>query len=826
MIRTSFNDGWQTRPKVNPFAELSGTKVPFRPVTLPHDAMIERERAAPGGEVTMEGGAGAYFPGGVYEYRKTFAVPEEHRGKRIFVEFEGVYRDAVVFINGDYAGQRPFGYSHFRIDADRFLRYGDDSANEIRVEARAHRDSRWYTGAGIYRDTWLLVGEVVRIAPDGLRVTTPDIDAQRAVVEVATLVENDSIAIRTVDVVTEIRAADGSTVARDTSKITVLPGEPATVRQRLYVRSPLLWSTDTPSLYAATVTLNDLDAETVTFGIRSLRLDPEHGLRINGGTVKLRGACVHHDNGVLGAATFARAEERRVQLLKDAGFNAIRMSHNPMSKAMLDACDRLGMLVVDEAFDVWTSGKSEFDYSLNFPEWWERDIEAMVAKDVNHPSVIMYSIGNEIPETGSPFGAAWGRKLAEKVRSLDDTRYVTNAVNGMLAVMSELGKLRGQSQQKAEQEGEQEVGAGESEEKGINTLMADAGDMMNAISASGLVTEKTAESFAVLDVAGLNYAEARYTLDMDLFPNRIILGTETFPTRIDGNWRLVRQHGHVIGDFTWTGWDYLGEVGIGRPQYLTPDAPRPAHTAPYPYLVAGCGDLDITGHRRPASYYREIVFGLRTRPYIAVRRPEHQGKTWAGTPWAWSDSLASWTWPGSEGNPITIEVYGDAEEVELLVNGRSLGRHPVGEDHRFRTEFDTTYEPGELLVIAYRDGTETGRHTLRSATGPTELRATADRPAITAKGGDLAYVTLTLTDPNGTLHTATDRPVRLEVTGTGVLLGFGSADPVSEERFDAPERRTYEGRALAVLRPTGPGKIHLTATAPECAPVDVVVTVE
>uniref|UniRef100_A0AAU1ZWS3 DUF4982 domain-containing protein n=1 Tax=Streptomyces sp. NBC_00093 TaxID=2975649 RepID=A0AAU1ZWS3_9ACTN len=822
MIRTSFNDGWQARPKVNPFAELSGTKVPFRPVTLPHDAMIERERAAPGGEVTMEGGAGAYFPGGVYEYRKTFAVPEEDRGKRIFVEFEGVYRDATVFINGDYAGQRPFGYSHFRIDADRFLRFGED--NEIRVEARAHRDSRWYTGAGIYRDTWLLVGEPVRIAPDGLRVTTPDIDARRAVVEVATRVDNDSIAIRTVDVATEIRDADGNTVATDISKITVLPGEPATVRQRLYVSSPSLWSPDTPTLYTTTVTLKDLDTETVTFGIRSLQLDPEHGLRINGGPVKLRGACVHHDNGVLGAATFARAEERRVRLLKDAGFNAIRMSHNPMSKPMLDACDRLGMLVVDEAFDVWTSGKSEFDYSLSFPEWWERDIEAMVAKDVNHPSVIMYSIGNEIPETGSAAGAAWGRRLAEKVRSLDSTRYVTNAVNGMLAVMSELGKLRAQSQQRAEQEAG--AGEGEGEDKGINTLMADAGDMMNAISASGLVTEKTAESFAVLDVAGMNYAEARYTLDKDLFPNRIILGTETFPTRIDGNWRLVKQHGHVIGDFTWTGWDYLGEVGIGRPQYLTPDAPRPAHTAPYPYLVAGCGDLDITGHRRPASYYREIVFGLRTQPYIAVRRPEHHGKTWAGTPWAWSDSIASWTWPGSEGKPVAVEVYGAADEVELLVNGRSSGRHPVGEDHRFRTEFDTTYEPGELLAIAYRDGTETGRHTLRSATGPLELRAAADRPAITTQGGDLAYVTLALTDPDGTVHTAADRPVRLEVTGAGVLLGFGSADPASEERFDAAERRTYEGRALAVLRPTGPGKIHLTASAPECAPVDVIVTVE
>ena len=808
MIRTSFNDGWQTRPRVNPFAELSGAVVPFRAVALPHDAMIERERTAAGDDAT-EGGAGAYFPGGAYEYRKTFAVPGQHSGKRILIEFEGVYRDAVVYVNGDYAGQRPYGYSHFFIDVGRFLRFGED--NEIRVEARSHLDSRWYTGAGIYRDTWMLVGEVVRIAPDGVRVATPEIDAERAVVEVATRVENDSIVLRTLDVDTQIRDAAGSVVARDVSKVTVLPGEPATVRQRLYVRSPALWSPDAPALYTATVALGDTDAETVSFGIRSLSLDPERGLRINGETVKLRGACIHHDNGVLGAATFARAEQRRVQLLKDAGFNAIRMSHNPMSKAMLDACDRLGMLVVDETFDVWTAAKNPFDYSLNFPEWWERDVEALVAKDYNHPSVIFYSIGNEIPETGSPAGAVWGRKLAEKVRALDDTRYVTNAINGALAVMSELGALLQQ---------------GADDGTGINTMMADAGDAMNAIGSSELVTRKTAESFAVLDVAGMNYAEARYGLDRDLFPNRIILGTETFATRIDGNWRLVQQHGHVIGDFTWTGWDYLGEVGIGRPQYLNPDTPRPALAAPYPYLLAGCGDIDITGHRRPASYYREIVFGLRTEPYLAVRRPQHHGQTFSGSPWAWSDTVATWTWPGFNGKPITIEAYADADEIELLVNGRSLGHRPAGPEHRFRAEFDTAYEPGELVAIAYRDGTETGRHTLRSANGPVQLRADADRPVITATGGDLAYITLTLTDPDGTLHTAADRAVQVEVSGAGVLLGFGSADPATEDRFDATERRTYEGRALAVLRPTGPGKIVLRATAPDCDPVEVLVAAE
>ena len=744
-------------------------------------------------------------------------MPEEHRGRRILVEFEGVYRDAMVYVNGNYAGQRPYGYSLFRIDADRFLRFG--AGNEIRVEARAHKDSRWYTGAGIYRGTWLLTGGLVRIAPDGVRVTTPDTDTERAVVEVAATVENDSIAIRTPRIRTEIRDAAGNVVAVEESPVSVLPGEPATARQRLYVRAPVLWSPESPALYTAHVTLtgdegetdagSETDAETVTFGIRSLRLDPAHGLRINGETVKLRGACVHHDNGVLGAATFARAEERRVQILKDAGFNAIRMAHHPMSTAMLDACDRLGVLVMDEAFDMWTSAKSDFDYSLHFPQWWEADIEAMVAKDVNHPSVIVYSIGNEIPETGSPAGAAWGRKLAEKVRALDGTRYVTNAVNGMLAVLDDLAAMRSKPS-----------------EDGINTLMADPGDMMNAISSStwspGGRPSRSACSTSPASTTPRPATPSTGTCSRTGSSSAARLS----PPAIDGNWRLVSQYPNVIGDFTWTGWDYLGEAGIGRPQYATADGTRPSFNGPYPWLLAGCGDIDITGHRRPASYYREIVFGLRDRPYLAVQRPEHHGKTWTGTPWAWSDSVASWTWPGSEGAPVTVEVYSDADEVELLLNSQSLGRKPAGDSHRFRAEFETLYQPGELLAIAYTAGTETGRHLLRSAAGPLQLRAETDRHAITADSADLAYVSLTLTDPAGTCCTHADRPVRLEVTGQGVLLGFGSAVPATEERFDATERRTYDGRALAVLRPMGPGKIRLTATAPECEPAEIVITAE
>ncbi|MGW3944039.1 glycoside hydrolase family 2 TIM barrel-domain containing protein [Streptomyces phaeochromogenes] len=811
MLRTCFNDGWQIRPKVNPFAEMAGAAAPFRAVTLPHDALIEQDRVVTNGDAALEDGVRAHFPAGVFEYRKTFFVPQEYQGKRLFIEFEGVYRNATVYVNGNYAGQRPYGYSRFRVDAGRYLHFGQD--NEIRVEARVHQDSRWYSGAGIYRDTWMLVGDLVRVAPDSLCVTTPDIDTKRAVVQVAATLDNDSIEIRTLDLVTEIRDAAGIIVATDKAKVTVLPGEPATARRRLYVFDPLLWNPESPALYSCEVRLHDengtVDTDSTVFGIRFLQLDSRSGLRVNGETVKLRGACVHHDNGVLGTATHARAEERRVEILKEAGFNALRMAHHPMSRAMLDACDRLGMLVMDEAFDVWTSTKSNFDYSLNFPEWWERDIEAMVAKDFNHPSVVLYSIGNEIPETGSPAGAALGRKLAEKIRSLDGTRYVTNGINNLLAVLSDLAQMSEQ----AEEEG-----------TGINTFMTNTLDMVNAISTSEVVTERTAESYDLLDVAGMNYADTRYALDRELFPNRIIVGTETFPTSIDNNWKLVQQYGHVIGDFTWTGWDYLGEAGIGRPQYLTSESASEV-IAPYPYLLAGCGDIDITGHRQPASYYREIVFGLRTQPYIAVQRPEHHGKTWAGSPWAWSDTISSWTWPGFTGKPVKVEVYSAADEVELLINGRSLGREPAGEQHRFHAEFETVHEPGELLVIAYQDGTETGRHLLRTATGPVQLRAEADRPAITAANGDLAYITLTLTDADGTLHTAADRAVSIEVSGSGTLAGFGSAAPSTEERFDTSEHRTYEGRALAVLRPTGTGKIRLHASAPGCEPVEILIAV-
>jgi beta-galactosidase len=807
MTITAFNDGWAYRPKVSAFAELSGASGDWTTVTLPHDALISMPRRAdaPGGA------AAGYFPGGAFEYRKDLLVEESDRGRCFFLEFDGVYRGAMVYVNGALAGRHAFGYSRFTVRIDPYLRFGE--VNEIRVECRAHLDSRWYTGAGIYRDVRLIVKEPVHIAVDGVRVSTPDIEPDQAVVEIVAEVANNGAVTTTVVLASVVDDGRVAEVARDRCPVTVLPGERATVRHRLYVADPALWSVDTPSLYTVRLQLRDgdrvLDEHTVEFGIRRVQVDPHKGLRINGRTVKLRGACLHHDNGPLGAAAIERAEERRVELLKAAGFNAIRSAHNPASSALLAACDRLGMLVMDETFDVWTVGKTDFDYAGDFAQWWERDVAALVAKDVNHPSVILYSIGNEIPETGTAFGGVWSRRLAEKIRSLDDTRLITNGINGFVSVLDMVVA------------GARQMASAQAPSGGVNGMMTQAGVMMNQFSASEQVTRRTEESFSVLDVAGLNYGDGRYELDHELFPGRVIVGTETFPSSIARNWALVLANDHVIGDFTWTGWDYLGEAGLGSVGHAGSGSQAASVAQPYPWLAAWCGDLDITGQRRPASYYREIVFGRRSTPYIAVRRPHHHGKTVLATPWSWSDAIGSWTWEGFEGKPIHVEVYSDAEEVELLLNGTTVGRLPAGPDHEFRADFELVYAPGELVAVAYSDGRERGRGRLVTAGDALVLDVRADRSRLRAHSGDLAFVDIALTDGAGTVHPCRDRLVTVTVDGPAVLQALGSADPATEETFSGPSRRTFDGRALAVIRPTGAGDITVTVHAEGCEPAQL-----
>ncbi|HEX5728713.1 glycoside hydrolase family 2 TIM barrel-domain containing protein [Microbacterium sp.] len=798
MIRLPFLDGWTVGPKLGAFEAPTDATAP-QPVTLPHDAIRDLERSAD----STQGVHAGYYPGGVFEYAKTFDVPEGWRDRTIVLEFEGVYRDAVVFVNGDYAAQEPNGYNGFTVALDPFLRYG--AANRITVDARSHKDSRWYSGAGIYRPVHLVIADPVHIPLDGVRVTTPDIDDERAMVAVATTARNTTRHTRTARIRWAVQAPDGAEVVEDSAPLTVLPGETATARSRLAVPEAQLWGPDSPSLYTVVTSLVDdegtvLDEDRTRFGIRRLQLDAQRGLRINGEVVKLRGACVHHDNGPLGAATLDAAEDRRVRLLKDAGFNAIRSAHNPISRAMLDACDRHGVLVMDELTDVWTKSKTAFDASLGFPNRWQHDVAALVSKDFNHPSVVMYSIGNEILELATPIGASWSRRLAEGIRELDDTRFVTNGINGIIANLDRMGDVMT-----------------DLEASDPNTMMANMGEKMALMNASTLVTESTEESAAVLDIVGFNYADSRYELDAELFPHRVIVGSETFPEKIDVMWGLVTRLPHVIGDFTWTGWDYLGEAGIGRVDYTDTEGYIATGTSgPYPYLLAETGDIDITGHRRTVSFFREIVYGLRSDPYISVHRPEHHGRPTATTPWSWNDTISSWTWDAPEGAPVVVDVYAAADEVELLLDGASVGRARVGDEKAFVARIQTEWRPGELVAVATAGGVEVGRHSLRTAIGAASLAATAEEPEVNADG--LGFVQIALLDESGTVFDHTDKIVTVAVDGPGVLAGLGTGRARTEEPFAGPSVTTYDGRALAIVRPTGPGTITVTVEAPGFAP--------
>jgi len=822
--RSLFNDGWSYRHKATAFQELGGSiAAGWTEIQLPHDAMIGQPRSAdvPRGDVN------GYFPGGAFEYRRTFIAPTELEGLLLLLEFDGVYRDAAVFVNGNLAGQRAFGYSRFSVRIDPYLRFGEE--NEIRVECRTHLDSRWYAGAGIYRDVHLIVKPQTHIRHDSVRVTTPSIEAAGAVVEVASSITNDSPVTKTLRLDVTVLGPDGTETVTGSTPVTLLPGTQAVARRRLYVPDPVLWSVESPELYSVRLRLREaetvVDTEDAPLGIRLLQLDPASGLRINGVPVKLRGACIHLDNGPLGVVSMVGAEERKVARLKAAGFNAIRSSHCPASPALLDACDRLGMLVMDETFDVWTSGKSDYDYSYDFPEWWERDVEALVAKDFNHPSVVFYSIGNEIPETGSPVGSTWGRLLAEKVRALDPTRFVTNGINPFVSMLDQIVP-----QMQAQRAAAADSATSEDRPGGVNTMMAGIGEMMGRIQASDDATQRTEESFAVLDVAGMNYSHARYELDRERFPDRIIVGTETWPTSIAHNWALVQADPRVIGDFTWTGWDYLGETGIGTVRYAADgddDAQPTSFSGGFPELTAWSGDIDIIGSRRPVSFFRETVFGLRRDPYIAVDRPQVSGRTVAvATPWSWTDSLGSWSWPGYEGTQTHIEVYSDADEVELLLDGTSLGRTRVGEAKPFRALFDTVYAPGELTAIAYTSGVQTGSATLRTAFGALSIEALAEHRTLRHDGTDLGFVNLALVDAAGVLEPTADRPVTVTVSGPGTLQALGSGAPSTAEPFTSDTHTTFDGRALAVIRPTGRGTITVVVSAEGCASSSVELTVE
>lgn len=752
-------------------------------VTLPHDAVIHTERVK---DNPIGNGTGFYVGKNVH-YIKKFYLPKEAEGQDVWLEFEGIYQNAFVYINNAFAGRCTYGYGNYFMDVTTFL--NQEAENIIKVVVKNELPSgRWYTGGGIYRDVQMWIGNPLHISCKGIRISTVDVEANQAVIRVVTPIEYTGRMTKDTVVCTEILDRKGNIVAQADTIVTVFAHESKEIRQQLVVSDPLLWDTEHPDLYSCQTSLQ-VDGEIVDkyeehFGIRKLQLDVKKGLRINGKPVKLRGGCIHHDHGILGAAAFEHAEERRVQKLKDAGYNALRMSHYPAGKALLRVCDRLGMLVMDEFTDVWTTTKMDFDYGFHFDMCWEQDVENMIDKDYNHPSVIMYSIGNEIPETGNKIDSDWGKKIADKIRSMDDTRYTISCVNLMLAAMGHMDEIFA------------DLGVNDDgSPREINTMMANLGERMAILTNHEITTRVTEEAFAQVDIAGYNYAANRYEDDIKRFPNRIMLGSETHAPSLRYNWSLVGKYPQVLGDFSWTAWDYLGEAGVGQITYGEEIA---AFYGDYPWRSAYVGSINLIGDRRPISYFCEIVWGIRKKPYIAVQPPQHYGEEKHLSQWALSDGIHSWNWSGYEGKHIVVEVYSDAAEVELFVNEVSAGRKKVGEKQNGITEFDVLYVPGELKAVAYKDGMVM-EQILRTAKSDKCIKLDCSRTTI-AHGGEIAFVEISLTDENGVLNPESNRQIHVKVEGGAELIALGSADPKSEENYWEDTCAAYEGRSLAVIR--------------------------
>lgn len=799
MLRSDFNRAWEFGPQVSIFFSMAGEKP--QTVDLPHDAMLRNARNA------KEGTATGFFPGGAWRYTKTVNAPQEWRDRRVTLEFEGVYRNAMVYVNDELAGQCPYGYSRFFVPLSPYLKYGED--NFICVQADCGRDSRWYSGAGIYRPVHLLVGGLMHIDPVGPKVHAEINGAGTARVLVSTPIINESVETIRATVSTDILDPSGAKAGTETSRCSLRPGQRATIDQTIYLDHPQYWDLEDPNLYTAHIDLirdapgpedtprDVIDEADTRFGIRTLGLDPAHGFMLNGNTVKLRGGCIHHDNGILGAATFTAAERRRIQLLKDAGFNAIRSSHNPASIALLDACDELGMLVMDETFDMWQTPKNADDYANDFPRSWRSDVDSMVDKDYNHPSVVMYSTGNEIADIATGTGIETGRLIAQRIHDTDPHRYVTNAINPMIALTTPALVSKMAAMMPAQDDHGQQS---DPPADGFNDQLS-AEDRMTASMLLPQVGDLIEGTAGALDIVGYNYADVRYEQDHERHPNRIFVGSETYPTRIGDLWRKVLDHPYLIGDFTWTAWDYLGEAGIGQAKY----AGAEYQSAGWPWLTGWCGDIDIIGDRRPVSYYRQVVYGLRTAPYAAVQDPQHADKPAKLQAWSWTDAISSWTWDTAPGNPVTVEAYADADEIIYEVNGREAGRALVGAERPCLAVATIGYEPGTLTVIAIKDGHETGRYTLRTHGKPAAIRLDEQ----TGPGSDIRLISATVVDEQGRPCDQSELKLTATVSGDGTLQGFGTGRPATTESFLDGECTTFHGRALVAVR-NGDGECTLT----------------
>ena len=794
----SFDKNWRFRKDT-----LTGAEQPqysdkgWRLLNLPHDWSIEDlpnqmegEVQGPFTKASVGKAATGFTEGGIGWYRKAFTLNNSYKGKRTYILFDGVYMDADVWINGHHLGNHPYGYTSFSYDLTNYLTTNGKS-NVIAVRAKnLGKNSRWYSGSGIYRHVWLLPVNPVHTKLWGNYITIPEASKDKATIDIQTSVENKSSKVKRIGVKVELMNPMGQVVASKNEALSIPADSSADLTQKLSVTNPRLWDLDHPILYKARVTLIDgsqtIDQTITPFGIRSLQFDGQKGLLLNGLAIKLKGGCIHHDLGPLGAASFDRAEERKIELIKNAGYNAIRLSHNPASPALLNACDRLGMLVLDEAFDMWELPKNPKDYHLYFEDWWQRDLTSMVLRDRNHPSVMMWSIGNEIYEAPDSSGFQNAKRLAGEVRRLDPTRPVTDAIVFLPPYTKKPWK-------------DYEAHVANLDVDGYNYFLDPS-------------------IYFQRDSATLH----RFETERAKNPNKLYISTEYLPGAALENWDATEKYPWLLGGFCWTAMDYIGEAGIGK-SILVPESQKLQkglmgmalfYRNNWPVFNAYCGDLDLIGDRKAESYYKNVVW-RNSAIEILVHRPIPEGQKEVIATWGMPDEIKSWTWPGQEGKKMQVDVYTRSKTVKLELNGKVIAEQAVPEGSITAT-FQVEYQPGTLVAKSYDNGKETGSSVLSTTGKPTAIRLIADRKIIKSNQNDLSFISVEVVDSKGNVvPSVDDTEINFKLSGNATIAAVGNGNPSDMSSFQQPHKKAYQGRAQVILKSSSKrGLATLTASAP------------
>lgn len=772
--KVCFDDGWKFYCGHAEGAEdMAFNDARWRVVDLPHDWSIEPldnqgdSVVGPFSKKSVGGAATGQTVGGEGWYRKTFVLSAAQRNKLVLLYFEGIYMESEVWINGQKADYHPYGYTSFRCDITTFLKpVGEKNVVAVKV-LNEGKNSRWYAGSGIYRHVWIVTTDKLHLDEWATQIKST-VNGRDARIEVMTEVFNSTDD----DIDCEVNVTimdDKERIVKTFRKTSVRMGESLPAVVSIGLKNPKLWSVDTPNLYNAVITLvaggERKDRISVPFGIRTVTFSAERGFELNGVNMLLNGGCVHHDNGFLGAAAIDRAEERKVELLKANGYNAVRCAHNPPSEKFLESCDRLGLLVIDEAFDQWRKPKNADDYHRFFDGWCERDIESMVRRDRNHPSIIMWSIGNEIQERSDDSGAVLAKRLKAAIRKYDVTRPITAAVN----------------------------------------------DFWDN---PGYKWDRSEKAFAQLDVAGYNYMHREYENDMKEFPDRVIYGSETTAGESAINRDYAEKYKCVVGEFVWTAMDYLGESGIGHAFAVRKGEKAPPQFIGWPWFNAWCGDMDLCGDKKPQSYYRDVIW-RRSPIEMMVHTPLPENTTEKVSYWGWPDEWPSWNWAGNEGREMAVNVYTRYPEIKLFLNGNETGAAKSSSATKYTAAFGVRYEPGNLKAVGYENGIAKDSVILTTTAAPASIRLTADRKKIRNSRDDLSYVKIEIIDSNGLVVPDCNVAVRLSVKGYGELAASGNACPTDMKSFRSPTPNVFHGRALAILRPSGKdeGEITLTVSA-------------